>query len=171
MCAGGAQVELQRERCVPKVLKLSSEVSECKPLRAGRAASTRRSSRGSGKSSGPTLRAPAPPAPSISSEGVRRRDGGWGTGVAAAAGVRYHVGVIVTSYYHNRNCAQNETNRSDQSQANDPACRRFARARLRRRCQCGRCRPDLPQNEKSLSDSEDENWNHMEKGREMQERM
>jgi len=28
----GAQVELQRERCVPKVLKLSSEVSECKPL-------------------------------------------------------------------------------------------------------------------------------------------
>jgi hypothetical protein len=28
----GAQGELQRERCVPKVLKLSFEVSECKPL-------------------------------------------------------------------------------------------------------------------------------------------
>jgi hypothetical protein len=31
----GAQVELQREQCVPKVLKLSSEVSECKPLAGG----------------------------------------------------------------------------------------------------------------------------------------
>ena len=31
----GAQVELCRERCVPKVLKLSSEVSECKPLAGG----------------------------------------------------------------------------------------------------------------------------------------
>ena len=37
MCPEGAQVELYRERSVPKVLKLSSEVSECKPLvpRAG----------------------------------------------------------------------------------------------------------------------------------------
>ena len=32
MCPEETQVELQRERCVPKVLKLSSEVSECKPL-------------------------------------------------------------------------------------------------------------------------------------------
>ena len=32
MCTEGAQIELQRERCVPKVLKLSSEVSESKPL-------------------------------------------------------------------------------------------------------------------------------------------
>ena len=32
MCSECAQVELLRERCVPKVLKLSSEVSECKPL-------------------------------------------------------------------------------------------------------------------------------------------
>jgi len=31
----GAQVELSRERCVPKVLKLSFEVSECKPLAGG----------------------------------------------------------------------------------------------------------------------------------------
>ena len=35
MCPEGAQVELERERCVPKLLKLSSEVSECKPLQAG----------------------------------------------------------------------------------------------------------------------------------------
>ena len=35
MCPEGAQVELQRERCVPKVLKLSFEVSECKPLVVG----------------------------------------------------------------------------------------------------------------------------------------
>ena len=35
MCPKGAQVELSRERCVPKVLKLSSEVSECKPLQGG----------------------------------------------------------------------------------------------------------------------------------------
>jgi hypothetical protein len=33
MCAEGAQVQLQCERCVPKVLKLSSEVSECNPPR------------------------------------------------------------------------------------------------------------------------------------------
>ena len=32
MCPGSAQVELLRERCVPKMLKLSCEVSECKPL-------------------------------------------------------------------------------------------------------------------------------------------
>jgi hypothetical protein len=31
----GAQVELQRGQCVPKVIKLSSEVSECKPLAVG----------------------------------------------------------------------------------------------------------------------------------------
>jgi CTP synthase (UTP-ammonia lyase) len=31
----GAQVERARERCVQKVLKLSSEVSECKPLAPG----------------------------------------------------------------------------------------------------------------------------------------
>jgi hypothetical protein len=31
----GAQVQLQRERCVPEVLKLSFEVSECEPLVAG----------------------------------------------------------------------------------------------------------------------------------------
>jgi hypothetical protein len=36
MCPEGAQVELYRERCVPEVLKLSSEVSECKPLPGGR---------------------------------------------------------------------------------------------------------------------------------------
>jgi hypothetical protein len=35
MCPEGAQVELSRERCVTKDLKLSFEVSECKPLRAG----------------------------------------------------------------------------------------------------------------------------------------
>jgi len=35
MCPEGAQVELERERCVPKVLKLSSEVNECKPLLQG----------------------------------------------------------------------------------------------------------------------------------------
>jgi len=35
MCPEGAQVELYRERCVPKVLKLSSEVSECQPLGLG----------------------------------------------------------------------------------------------------------------------------------------
>ena len=35
LCPEGAQVELSRERCVPKVLKLSSEVSRCKPLRTG----------------------------------------------------------------------------------------------------------------------------------------
>jgi hypothetical protein len=34
-CPEGAQVELKRERCVPKVLKLSSEVSQCKPLARG----------------------------------------------------------------------------------------------------------------------------------------
>ena len=38
MCPKGAQVELERERCVPKVPKLSSEVSDCKPLDAGRRA-------------------------------------------------------------------------------------------------------------------------------------
>jgi hypothetical protein len=32
VCPKGTQVELERERCVPKVLKLSFEVSECKPL-------------------------------------------------------------------------------------------------------------------------------------------
>jgi hypothetical protein len=32
MCPEGAQLELLCERCVPKVLKLSCEVSECKPL-------------------------------------------------------------------------------------------------------------------------------------------
>jgi len=32
MCPGHAEVELHRERCVPKFLKLSSEESECKPL-------------------------------------------------------------------------------------------------------------------------------------------
>jgi len=32
MCPEGAQVELERERCVPKVLKLSSEEIGCKPL-------------------------------------------------------------------------------------------------------------------------------------------
>ena len=35
MCPKGAQVELQREYCVRKVRKLSSEVSECKPLKMG----------------------------------------------------------------------------------------------------------------------------------------
>jgi hypothetical protein len=35
MCPEGAQVQLQGERCIPKVLKLSSEVSECKPLMVG----------------------------------------------------------------------------------------------------------------------------------------
>jgi len=35
MCPEGAQVELSRVRCVPTVLKLSSEVSECKPLVLG----------------------------------------------------------------------------------------------------------------------------------------
>jgi hypothetical protein len=35
MCPVGAQVELCREGCVQKVLKLSSEVSECKPLACG----------------------------------------------------------------------------------------------------------------------------------------
>ena len=35
MCREGPQVELYRERCVVKVLKLSSEVSECKPLQLG----------------------------------------------------------------------------------------------------------------------------------------
>jgi len=35
MLAEGAQVELGRERCVPKVLKLSAEVSECRPLTPG----------------------------------------------------------------------------------------------------------------------------------------
>ena len=35
MCPEGTQVELQSERCVPKVLKLSSAVSECKPLAPG----------------------------------------------------------------------------------------------------------------------------------------
>ena len=35
MCPEGAQVELHRERCVPIVLKLSSEVNEGKPLRYG----------------------------------------------------------------------------------------------------------------------------------------
>jgi hypothetical protein len=34
----GAQVELKRERCVPRVLKLSCEVSQCKPLPAARRA-------------------------------------------------------------------------------------------------------------------------------------
>ena len=34
----GAEVELYREHCVPKVLKLSSEVNECKPLDVGAAA-------------------------------------------------------------------------------------------------------------------------------------
>jgi hypothetical protein len=32
MSPEGAQVEIYRERCVPKVLKLSCEVDECKPL-------------------------------------------------------------------------------------------------------------------------------------------
>jgi hypothetical protein len=32
ICSQGAQVKLWSERCVPKVLKLSSGVSECKPL-------------------------------------------------------------------------------------------------------------------------------------------
>jgi hypothetical protein len=32
MCLEGAKVELQRERCVPKVLKFSRKVNECKPL-------------------------------------------------------------------------------------------------------------------------------------------
>ena len=32
MCPEGAQVELYRERCLSKVLKLSIEVSECEPL-------------------------------------------------------------------------------------------------------------------------------------------
>jgi hypothetical protein len=32
MCPKGAQFKLQSERCVPKILKLSFEVSECKPL-------------------------------------------------------------------------------------------------------------------------------------------
>jgi hypothetical protein len=31
----GAKVEPERERCVPKVVKLSFEVSECKPLPGG----------------------------------------------------------------------------------------------------------------------------------------
>jgi hypothetical protein len=35
ICSEGAQVEPYRERCVPKVLKLSCEVSECKPLLGG----------------------------------------------------------------------------------------------------------------------------------------
>jgi len=35
MCPEGSQIELERERCVPKVLKLSSEVSECKALGGG----------------------------------------------------------------------------------------------------------------------------------------
>ena len=35
MCPEGAQVELERERCVPKGLKLSFEVKECKPLADG----------------------------------------------------------------------------------------------------------------------------------------
>ena len=35
MCPEGAQVELERERCVPKVLMLSCEVSQCKPLLPG----------------------------------------------------------------------------------------------------------------------------------------
>jgi len=35
MCPEGPQVELERERCVLKVLKLSSAVSEGKPLRTG----------------------------------------------------------------------------------------------------------------------------------------
>jgi hypothetical protein len=35
MCPEGAQVELKRERCVLKVLKLSSDVSERKPLPHG----------------------------------------------------------------------------------------------------------------------------------------
>jgi hypothetical protein len=35
MCPEGAQVELYRERCVPQVLQLSSEVSEFKPLLCG----------------------------------------------------------------------------------------------------------------------------------------
>jgi hypothetical protein len=35
MCPECAQVELCRERCVPKFLKLSSKVSECRPLSTG----------------------------------------------------------------------------------------------------------------------------------------
>jgi hypothetical protein len=35
MCAEGAQLELQRERCVRMALNLSSEVDECKPLPRG----------------------------------------------------------------------------------------------------------------------------------------
>jgi len=35
MWSEGAQVKLYRERCVPNVLKLSSEVSECKALDGG----------------------------------------------------------------------------------------------------------------------------------------
>ena len=35
MSPEGAQVELFRERCVPKVVQLSSEVSECEPLLDG----------------------------------------------------------------------------------------------------------------------------------------
>jgi hypothetical protein len=35
MCPEGAQVFLLRERCVPKVLKLSCKVSESKPLMSG----------------------------------------------------------------------------------------------------------------------------------------
>ena len=38
MCPEGVKVETERGRCVLKVLKLSSEVSECKPLARGRAA-------------------------------------------------------------------------------------------------------------------------------------
>jgi len=35
MCPEGARVELERERCVPTVRKLSFEVGECEPLKAG----------------------------------------------------------------------------------------------------------------------------------------
>jgi len=38
MCPEGAQAELYLEQCSPKVVKLSSEVSECKPLNGGDAA-------------------------------------------------------------------------------------------------------------------------------------
>jgi hypothetical protein len=78
MCPGGAQVGLEGERCVRKVLKLSSEVSECKPLVAGHGAARLRAAHGLGGARGAR--------PDLVAAGAH--GGGGAGGVLAGAGAQ-----------------------------------------------------------------------------------
>jgi hypothetical protein len=60
----GAQVELSRERCVPKVLKLSSEVDECKPLLGGRYLAVVQRAEAAARGGRPSTHCPPRPRPS-----------------------------------------------------------------------------------------------------------